>query len=70
VLLLKKAIHGLVQAGCNHFPSKADPSLFTKKANGDKPLSSVIIYDDDRGIIGTPESIKEVIEALRTMVMK
>jgi Reverse transcriptase (RNA-dependent DNA polymerase) len=77
VLLLKKAIFGLVQAarqwwkkfkeaiaGCNYFPSKSDPCLFIKKANGDKPLSFVIIYVDDGGITRTPETIKEVFEAL------
>jgi hypothetical protein len=51
-------------AGCNYFPSKADPCLFIKKANGDEPLAFVIIYVDDGRIIGTQESIKEVIEAL------
>jgi hypothetical protein len=63
VLLLKKAIYGLVQAsrqwwkkfieataGCNYFPSKADHCIFIKKANGDEPLSFVIIYVDDGGI--------------------
>jgi Reverse transcriptase (RNA-dependent DNA polymerase) len=77
VLLLKKAIYGLVQgsrqwwkkfkeamAGCNYFPSIADPCLFIKKANGDEPLSFVIIFVDDGGIIETPETIKEGIEAL------
>jgi hypothetical protein len=44
--------------------SKADPCLFIKKANGDEPLSYVIFYVDDGGIIGTPETIKEVIEVL------
>jgi hypothetical protein len=47
-------------AGCNYYPSKADPCLFIKKANGDEPLSLVIIYVVDGGI----EGIKEVIEAL------
>jgi hypothetical protein len=51
-------------AGCNYFPSKAHPCLVTKKANGDEPLSFVIIYGDNGGIIGTHEAIKEVIEAL------
>jgi hypothetical protein len=73
-LLLKKAIYGLVQAarqwwkkfkeaiaGYNYFPSKVDPCLFVKNANNDVPLSFVIIYVDDGGIIGTHESIKEVI---------
>jgi Reverse transcriptase (RNA-dependent DNA polymerase) len=77
VLLLKKVIYGLVQAvrnwwkkfkeamaGCNYFPSMADPCLFTKKAKGDKPLSFVILYVNDGGIIGTPEAIKGVNEAL------
>jgi Reverse transcriptase (RNA-dependent DNA polymerase) len=48
LLLLKKAIYGLVKAtrqwwkkfkeamaGCNYFPSSADPCLFIKEANGD-----------------------------------
>jgi len=77
VLRLKKAIYGLVQAarqwwkkfkevmaGCNYYPSKADPCLFMKKVKDDEPMSFVIIYVDDGGIIGTPEAIKEVIEAL------
>jgi Reverse transcriptase (RNA-dependent DNA polymerase) len=77
VLLLKKAIYGLVQAtrpwgkkfkeamaGCNYFPNKADPCLFIEKANGDETLSFVIIYVDHGRINGTPEAIKEVIEAL------
>jgi hypothetical protein len=51
-------------AGCNYFPSTADPCLFIMKANGDEPLSFVIFYFDDGGIIGTPEAIKESIEAL------
>jgi Reverse transcriptase (RNA-dependent DNA polymerase) len=76
VLLLRKAIYWLVQddrqwwkkfkegiAGCNYYPIKANPCLFIKKAHGDDPLSFVIIYVDDGGIIGTPEAIKEVIEA-------
>jgi hypothetical protein len=70
VLILKKAIYGLVQAarkwwkkfkeamaGCNYFPSKGDPCLFLRRL-------MVIIYVDDRGIIGTPEAIKEVVKAL------
>jgi Reverse transcriptase (RNA-dependent DNA polymerase) len=77
VLLLKKEIYGLVQAarqwwkqfkeamaGCNYFPSKADPCLFIKKASGGEPMSFVIIYVDEGGIFGTPEAFKEVIEAL------
>jgi hypothetical protein len=44
--------------------SKADPCLFIKKPNREKPLSFVIIYVHARGSIGTTEAIKEVIEAL------
>jgi hypothetical protein len=51
-------------AGCNYFPSKADPCLFIKKASGDEPLSFVIIFFDDGGNIGTPEANKEGAEAL------
>jgi Reverse transcriptase (RNA-dependent DNA polymerase) len=71
VLLLKKVIYGLVQAarqcwkkrkeamaGCKYFPSKADLCQFIKKSYVDEPLSLVIIYVDDGGIIGTPEAIK------------
>jgi Reverse transcriptase (RNA-dependent DNA polymerase) len=77
VLLLKKAIFGLVQAArewwkkfkevldeCNYYPSISDPCLFIKKAEKDEPLSFVKIYVDDGGIIGTPDAIKEVISAL------
>jgi Reverse transcriptase (RNA-dependent DNA polymerase) len=77
VLLFKKAIYGLVQAarqwwnkfkeamdGCNYFPSYAAPCLFIKKANGDEPLSFVIMFGDVGGNFGTPEAIKEVTEAL------
>jgi hypothetical protein len=77
VLSLKKAIYELVQAarqwwkkfketmvGCNSFPSKADPSIFIEKANGDEPLLLGIVYVDDGGIFGTPKAINEVIEAL------
>jgi hypothetical protein len=45
-------------------PGKADPCLFIKMAKGDEPLSFVIIYVDDGGISGTPEALKEFIEAL------
>jgi hypothetical protein len=50
--------------GCKFFPSKSDPCLFLKKANGDEPLSYVLIYVDEGGILGTPEAINEVIKAL------
>jgi Reverse transcriptase (RNA-dependent DNA polymerase) len=77
LLLLSKAINGLVQAarqwrkkfkeamsGCNYFPSKADPCLFITIANGAEQLSFFLTYVDDGGIIGPPEAIKAVIEAL------
>jgi hypothetical protein len=81
-LLLKKGIYGIVQAarqwwkkfkevmtGCNYYPSIADPCLFMKKVKDDDPMSFVIIYIDDGGIIGTLEAIKEVIIALATCLM-
>jgi hypothetical protein len=59
VLLLNKAIYGLVQAArqwwkkfkevmaiCNYFPSIIDPFLFIKKAKEEEPLYFVIIYVD------------------------
>jgi Reverse transcriptase (RNA-dependent DNA polymerase) len=77
VLQFKKALYGLVHAarkwqkqlkdamaGCNYFPRKAEPCLFMIQVFGDEPLSFVIIYDDDGRIFGTPEDIKEVIDAL------
>jgi Reverse transcriptase (RNA-dependent DNA polymerase) len=77
VLLLKKAIYSLVQAArqwrkkfkevmatCYYYPSKSDPCLFIKKAADREPISFVIIYVDDGGIIGTPDAIKEVISGL------
>jgi Reverse transcriptase (RNA-dependent DNA polymerase) len=77
VLLLKKAIYGLVQAArqwwkkfkevmamCNYFRSKSDRCIFIKKAKEDEPLFFVIIYVDDGGIFATPDAIKEVISAL------
>jgi hypothetical protein len=57
VLLLKKAI-------CGSYPSKADHCHFMKRAKADKPMSFVIINVDDGGIIGAPDAIKAVIEAL------
>jgi hypothetical protein len=41
----------------HNFPSKADTCLFIKKANGDEPMSFVIIYVDDWGIIGIIEAL-------------
>jgi hypothetical protein len=51
-------------ATCDNYPSKSDPCLFIKKAADGEPISFVIIYADDGGIIGTPAAIKEVISAL------
>jgi hypothetical protein len=51
-------------AGCSYVPSKSDPCLFIKNAEKDEPLSFVIIYVDDDGILGTPDANKEVISAL------
>jgi hypothetical protein len=51
-------------AGFNYFSSEADLCLFIKMAFGYIPLSFVIIYAEDGGIIGTTEGIKEVSEAL------
>jgi Reverse transcriptase (RNA-dependent DNA polymerase) len=77
LLLLKKDIYGLVQdarqwwkkfkdvmAGCNYYPSKLDPCLFIKQDEKVEPLYFVLIYVDDGGIIGTPDSIREVNSAL------
>jgi Reverse transcriptase (RNA-dependent DNA polymerase) len=77
VLLLQMAIYGLVQAarqwwkqfkevmtGCNYYPSKADPCVVMKKVKDDERMSFFIIYVDDGGIIGNPEAINEVSEAL------
>jgi hypothetical protein len=50
--------------GCNYFPIKADPYLFIRKGNGDESQSFVIIFVDDRGIIGSQAAINDVIEAL------
>jgi hypothetical protein len=48
----------VVMAGCGYYPSKADPCLFLKKFEVDKPMTIVKIYFNDGGIIGTPEAIK------------
>jgi hypothetical protein len=80
VLLLKRAIYGLVQAvrqwwkkfkvvmaTCDYYPSKSDPFLFIKKASDGEPISFDIIYVDHGGNIKTPYAIKEVIAALGTV---
>jgi hypothetical protein len=74
---LKKALYGLVQAArqwwkkfkeamatCHYYPTSIDPCLFIKKDANQKPLAFVIIYVDDGGIIGSDESIKEILQAL------
>jgi hypothetical protein len=45
-------------------PRKSDPCLFFKKAADGEPIYFDIIYVDGGGIIGTPDAIKEVINAL------
>jgi hypothetical protein len=51
-------------ATCDYYPSKSDPCIFIKKAADGEPISFVIIYFDYGGIIGTEDTIKEVIAAL------
>jgi hypothetical protein len=51
-------------ATCDYYLSKSDPCPFIKKVADGEPISFVIIYVDDGGIIGTPDAIKEVISAL------
>ncbi len=76
-LLLTKALYGLVQAArqwwkkitqvfgnLGFFPTKADPCLFVKQGKGKQPPAFIILYVDDGGIIGTPEIITTVINAL------
>jgi hypothetical protein len=48
--------------GCNYFPSKSDPFHFIKKAEGDEPLSFVVIYFDNEGTIGILDAFKEVLK--------
>jgi hypothetical protein len=77
VPLLKKKFYGLVHsarhwwkqfkevlATCFYYPSKSDSWLFIKKVEDIEPISFVILYIDDGGIIGTPDAITEVIAAL------
>jgi Reverse transcriptase (RNA-dependent DNA polymerase) len=74
VILLNKAIYGFIQAArqwwkkfkevlatCDYYLSKSDPCLFIKKTADREPISFVIIYVDDGGIIGAPDSMTEVI---------
>ena len=77
-LLLEKALYGLVQAArqwwkrmtevmkkLGFFPSPADPCLFVKPAVNNQPPAFIILYVDDGGVIGTPEVIREVLDALK-----
>ena len=76
-LLLEKALYGLVQAArqwwkkmtevmkkLGFFPSRADPCLFVKPATKNQPPAFIILYVDDGGVIGTPEVIRTVLDAL------
>ena len=76
-LLLEKALYGLVQAArqwwkrmteimkkLGFFPSSADPCLFVKPAVNNQPPAFIILYVDDGGVIGTPEVIRSVLDAL------
>jgi hypothetical protein len=76
-LLLEKALYGLVQAArqwwkkmtqvmltLKFIPSPADPCLFVKKPEANKPPAFIILYVDDGGIIATPDVINEVLKAL------
>jgi Reverse transcriptase (RNA-dependent DNA polymerase) len=46
------------------FPSPADPCLFVKIGTKDDPPAFIIIYVDDGLIIGTPDLIKIVLNAM------
>jgi hypothetical protein len=45
-------------------PSPADPCLFVKPAKQNQPLAFIILYVDDGGVIGTPDFIRTVMNAL------
>jgi hypothetical protein len=48
----------------NFIPSEADPCLFIKKDTKGEITSFVILYVDDGGIIGTQETIDELVSGL------
>jgi hypothetical protein len=81
-LLLKKVIYRLVHvtrqwwkkfkevmSRCDYNQSKSVICLFFRKAADGEPISFVIIYVIDGGIIRAADSIKEVIAALGTELM-
>jgi hypothetical protein len=51
-------------ATCDYYPSKSYPYLLIKKAADGEPISFVIKYVDNGGIIGTPDAIKELNSAV------
>ena len=76
-LLLMKALYGLVQAArqwwkkitevfakLDFYPTEADPCLFVKKLKPNEAPAFIILYVDDGGIIGTPQVIQDVLNAL------
>jgi Reverse transcriptase (RNA-dependent DNA polymerase) len=76
-LLLEKALYCLVKAArewwkqvntfmkkLHFFTSPADPCLFVKNGTHFDPPAFIIIYVDDGLIIGTPDLIKTVLQAL------
>jgi hypothetical protein len=46
------------------FPSPADPCMFVKPALHNQPPAFIILNVDDGGVIGTPEVIRNVLDAL------
>ena len=74
---LNKALYGLVQAARQWWkkfkeimlslkfkPSEADPCLFVRTNPTNEVTSFVILYVDDGGIIGTQETIDELVSGL------
>jgi hypothetical protein len=72
-----KVLYGLVQAArqwwkkmtevmkkLGFFPSPTDPCLFVKPPMQNQPPAFIILYVDDGGVIGTPEVIRTVLDAL------
>ena len=74
---LKRALYGLVQAArqwwkkfrekmlaLNFKASEADPCLFIRTNPNNEVISFVILYVDDGGIIGTQDTIDELVSGL------